>query len=200
MRTEWSSRLSLAHGCLHLHTYQKVSFQSDRCCNFKMSHLRSSVRFAATRLEWILQSELGGMKLYTKLITVVSLLTSLSLPFSLTHTHLLSYRHKHIHTHTHKHTHTHAHTHTRTHTHTNTHTHTPTCSPNTLLSLHLHPSQHTQHHLGASRQITLFTAELWIRTEGISQMVCSLCDDMIVIQFNSLCTLQIPTRLILLRQ
>ncbi|KAI9523421.1 hypothetical protein NQZ68_028445 [Dissostichus eleginoides] len=41
--------------------------------------------------------------------------------------------------------------------------------------------KHTQYHLGANHQILLFTAELRIRKEGISQMVCGLCDDMIIL-------------------
>lgn len=50
----------------------------------------SQLRFVATRLSESPQSELGGMKLYTKLITVVSVLTSLSLRLSLPQTHILS--------------------------------------------------------------------------------------------------------------
>lgn len=53
-------------------------------------------------------------------------------------------------------------------------------------------SKCTQYHLEANQQIPRFATELWIRGEGISQMVCGLRDDMTVIQFNSLYTLWIP--------
>lgn len=71
---------------------------------------------------------------------------------------------------------------------------TPTqrCSPGTLVpcspcaSTLLTAPNHLEE---LRRQIPLFTAEPWIRKGGISQMVCGLCDDMIVIHFNSLSTL-----------